>query len=300
MARHRLDGEELHMRHFKPHVEAKAVVLMLHGAIENGRIFHDSKGQKGLAPFLARAGYEVLVADLRGRGKSRPHVSRSSLYGQTEAILEDLTIMGKALTDLARGRPQHWIAHSWGGVLMSAHLLRFPERILSIESMTFFGSKRSISVQNREKFIAVDLVWNRAAKLATAIYGYLPARQLKMGSDDESRSSHAQSVVWVKEKTLWIDPKDGFDYGIAAEAIKLPRTLHLAGIKDAYLGHPVDVRRFAKECGQDESKVRVLSKKSGNLSDYGHIDMLTDPRASQDHFPLVLSWLSQSEANDHS
>ncbi|MBC7658729.1 MAG: alpha/beta fold hydrolase [Chitinophagaceae bacterium] len=286
------DGEEIHLRHFRPHQEARAVVLMIHGAIENGRIFYSKKGDKGFAPFLANAGFEVLVADLRGRGRSRPHVNRHSKFDQTDAICEDLTVMGKALTDIARGRPQHWVAHSWGGVLIAAHLLRFPERIPGIQSIVCFGTKRSISVQNLSKFVGVDVVWNRAAKLAAAVYGYLPAKKLGMGSDDESRASHAQSVLWVKSEKAWIDPIDHFDYGAAAETNKLPLTLHLAGARDAYLGHPVDVARFAKECRLPEDSVYLLSKTNGHLSDYGHIEMLTDPRAVDDHFPLVVSWLS--------
>ncbi len=59
---------------------------MLHGAVENGKIFYSDSG-RGLAPFLARRGFDVYVGDLRGRGESRPHISRSSRYGQTEAIM---------------------------------------------------------------------------------------------------------------------------------------------------------------------------------------------------------------------
>jgi len=49
-------------------------VLLLHGAIGNGRIFASKRGDKGLAIFLARHGYRTFVADLRGRGQSVPNL----------------------------------------------------------------------------------------------------------------------------------------------------------------------------------------------------------------------------------
>jgi predicted alpha/beta hydrolase len=285
------DGDELHLRHFRPKETAKAVLLLIHGAIENGRIFYSVKGDKGLAPYLAQNGFEVFVGDLRGRGGSRPHICRSSSYGQTEAILEDLTVMAEHCQQVANGRPQHWIAHSWGGVLIASHLLRFPERVGSVESLTFFGTKRSVAAINFKRFIGIDIVWNRAAKLATLIYGYLPGKKLKLGSDDETKLSHAHSVAWVKDCKNWIDPVDGFDYGAAARRVKLPRTLSLAGIDDAYLGNPKDVQRFLQECNVPTSTYLLLSKRNGQQKDYGHIDMLTAPEALSDHFPLVCNWL---------
>ncbi|RYZ54819.1 MAG: alpha/beta hydrolase [Proteobacteria bacterium] len=287
------EGDELHLRHFKPIDNTKGIIFLLHGAIENGRIFYSNNGDKGLAPFLAQSGFEVFVGDLRGRGKSRPHISASSSYGQTEAIVEDLRVMADHMSQVAAGRPQHWIAHSWGGVLLASHLLRFPERIKSIESLTFFGTKRSVAAINLKRFVGIDIVWNRASKLATLIYGYLPGKKLNLGSDDETKRSHAHSVAWVKNTREWIDPVDGFDYGAATRSIKLPRTLSLAGIKDAYLGNPKDVRRFLKECYLPDDSFLLLSKKNGNLKDYGHIDMLTATEALSDHFPLVCNWLTK-------
>ena len=49
-------------------------VLLLHGAIGNGRIFASKRGDKGLAIFLAKHGYRTFVADLRGRGRSVPNL----------------------------------------------------------------------------------------------------------------------------------------------------------------------------------------------------------------------------------
>jgi len=61
---------QLHVNMFlsqDPTSDQKQSVLLLHGAVENGFIFY-GKGQrtsKGLAPFLARNGFNVFVADFR-------------------------------------------------------------------------------------------------------------------------------------------------------------------------------------------------------------------------------------------
>src|SRR4030095_1841468 len=101
-------------------------VLLLHGSIENGRIFY-SKSGKGLGPYLAKNGFDVYVGDLRGRGGSTPPIGRDSSYGQTEAIVEDIPEMMNLLHEIRGNTPVHWIAHSWGGVLMASCLARFPE-----------------------------------------------------------------------------------------------------------------------------------------------------------------------------
>ena len=72
------DGQQLHLRHIwtKP---GGVPIFMLHGLIENGLIFYTEKG-KGLACYLAEQGFDVYVADLRGRGKSTPMIDHRSSF----------------------------------------------------------------------------------------------------------------------------------------------------------------------------------------------------------------------------
>jgi len=106
-------GAELHLRALEPGTPSREPVLMLHGSVENGRVFY-TPGGKGLGPFLARAGHPVYVLDQRGRGESRPHVARGHRYGQTETIVEDLPAAHAAVRSRHRDQRVHWLAHSWG------------------------------------------------------------------------------------------------------------------------------------------------------------------------------------------
>ena len=266
-------------------------VLMLHGAIENGRIFYSGSG-RGLAPYLARNGFDVYVADLRGRGKSRPAIDRSSRFGQTEAITEDIPACAEAIRRIRGPVPQHWVAHSWGGVLFSSVLARFPEYGRQVSSLVYFGSKRTIRIWNFHRILKAELVWKLLCPLACLIYGYLPAKRLRIGSDSETIKSYYQSAAWVRNDA-WIDSDDGFDYGAAIRKINLPPIWYIAAEQDQALGHPHDVRSFMESSGRQECRYTVLSRSSGNRHDYDHISMLTHPDAALDHFPEVLEWLRQ-------
>lgn len=289
----------IHVRHLVAQHRAanhpKTPVFMLHGAIENGKIFYTHSG-KGLASFLAKAGYDVYVIDTRGRGQSTPKIDRAAKHSQTDAITHDLPAVFDWVWQRHK-QPMHMIAHSWGGVLLSAMFARFPDLLSSVVSQTFFGTKRSVSVRNLEKLLKVDLFWNRLGPLIAKGFGYLPAKKLGIGSDDETQLTLAQSVAWVK-LGRWLDPQDGFDYHTACESITWPPTWHIAAIQDFALGHPVDVKRFMEESNQAaQGKYSILGKKHGNQHDYDHINMLTHPSAIQDHFPQVLRFMQDAEGS---
>lgn len=262
-------------------------VLMLHGSMENGRIFY-SKSMKGLAPYLAQQGFDVFAVDMSGRGKSKPPPRRSTEDNQTSAIKEEIPAFKTFVEDLKGDKAQHWIAHSWGGILMLAFVARFGGN--GIASMSFFGTKRRISVWHPERIFKVDIVWNIVGKLLASLYGYFPSKNLKIGSDNEPRHYHRQVVDWVY-KRKWIDLVDGFDYNAAFKKVVVPPTLYLAGKNDTFLGHPKDVQKLIKEVGGAQDKFVLLSKATGHLHDYDHINMLTHPDAVNDHFPLVVEWM---------
>ncbi|MGE3728150.1 MAG: alpha/beta fold hydrolase [Candidatus Sericytochromatia bacterium] len=289
-------GQRLHLRQIiRSDQESTTgpVIWCLHGAIENGKIFYSDSG-KGLACFLAQAGYQVYVCDLGGRGQSTPVISRQTRYSQTETILNELPAIHTYLQAKHPQAPLFWLAHSWGGVLFFAHLARLGKIPPHLAGVLCLGTKRQVKVLNWDRLIQIEGVWKRFAYLLTAIYGYLPARKWKLGSDSESRHSHHQSVCWVKPGP-WRDPEDQFDYEKALKELDLPPALFLTGVADTCLGHAQDVMTFMAELHHPTAEFKLVGKNQGFLHDYDHINLLTHHDAPQDHFIQLLNWLEQQE-----
>ncbi|MEX0810958.1 MAG: alpha/beta fold hydrolase [Chitinophagales bacterium] len=282
------DGEKLHLKRFYTD-EDKPAVFLLHGSIENGKIFY-SKSGKGLAPWLAKQGFDVFVGDIRGRGKSQPKISKHSKHGQWEIITIDIPVFLDKIRKIKGNVPVSAIAHSWGGVLLLAYIARHKNH--PIDKMVFFGSKRRISVFNKDRLIKIDLVWNFTGYIISLFKGYFPAVEYNIGADNESRKYFQELNHWIYCKK-WIDPRDGFDYNKALKSITTPPTLYLTGTDDRCLGHPTDVKLLMDEANNEGDQFHLLGKANGHKKDYGHIDTLTDPGAVEDIFPLVVGWLKK-------
>lgn len=278
---------QLHVRRLTSD-NAKTPVLMFHGTIENGRIFYTQSG-KGLAGYLAQHGFDVYVADYRGRGLSTPSVKDKNDHGYYDVITQDIPLLVKEIYNRTH-QAMHVICHSWGGVMFGSSFVRYPELHDKVLSTVKFGTKRQVTVWNLERLLKVDLFWKFAAPLMTKSSGYLDAKKLGVGADSEPRQAIVESIQWVK-KSQWVDPIDGFDYQSNAAKAPWPPTWHLTGVSDYSLGHQQDVQLFMQECQNPKASFTLLSKQNGNLKDYDHIDILTAKEAVKDHFPQVKDYL---------
>ncbi|MBQ4833741.1 alpha/beta fold hydrolase [Pseudoalteromonas sp. MMG010] len=284
-------GETLHLRCITSRKKSTlGVVFLLHGAVENGKIFY-THSNKGLAPFLAEQGYRCYVADLRGRGESKPAITKGDLHGQSEAITHDIPAFIHKINALEGKFPDYWVAHSWGGVLMNSVLARFPEYINTVKACAYFGSKRALYNNHPYKFLQANVIWYTLAPVIAKVCGYLPAKKLRWGSDNESTKSHWQSMQWAKQNA-WIDSDDGFNYGQALTKVSLAPILHIAAVNDKALAQPIDIKKFIEESGVGVQKMQIYGRKFGHSHDYDHITMLTHPQARKEQFCDVLQWFN--------
>jgi predicted alpha/beta hydrolase len=283
-------ADQLAVRYF-PSASGKGKgIVLIHGSVENGRIFY-SKSGKGLAPYLASQGYEVFVPDLRGRGESRPLINSESRFGNLDIIKHDFVLYEQLAKEYSDPSPLIWMGHSWGGVLIFQALFR--AFIQQPSAVVCWGTKRRISVLSLRRLVMVEGFWVTLSFLLKKRYGYLPAKNWGMGSDNESKATHAETLrlVWDKK---WIDPSDQWDYRSPRSYTKLPPALYLTGSHDHVLGHAKDVRIFMKECGYHPKELFLCGKDTGYTIDYNHISLLTHPLAGQELYPKVLSWLQRN------
>jgi predicted alpha/beta hydrolase len=279
---------KLHVRHILP-ADGKVSagkVLMIHGSIENGRIYYNEKG-RGLGCYLARQGFEVFIPDLRGRGLSAPAIGKGHTHAQFESVTEDLP---KLINHVAQNdEPIYCVTHSWGGTLLVATLLRHPELAAKVKAKVHFGVKRRIRVRNFERYFKIDLMWNTVAPIISRFVGYLPAVKLKMGADNEPHHQMKQVTRWFKEEQ-WVDI-DGFDYHHANAEVNLPPSWFIGSEADYTLGAESDINLFMNELKTQKTHFTKLGKANGNQFDYDHINVLTHKLAEDDHFPEVSAWL---------
>ncbi|MGI9293648.1 MAG: alpha/beta fold hydrolase, partial [Pseudomonadales bacterium] len=286
-------GPQLHLKRICENKRNPGTpVLMLHGLVEDGRIFYSQQG-KGLAYYLAQFGFDVFVADLRGKGKSWPLAGPKMRAGLHESINEDMPALIKAIVKKRGPQPQIWVSHGWGGVISSAYYARYGEELCPVQNMIYFGTRRYVLPGGLRKKLVLHTLWRRALKLCVGISGYLPARSLHLGTMNESARFYHDSVKWMFNPE-WQDTDGEFDYAAAARSRAMPPSLYFASTRDAIFGCPKDVRQFISEFGEHNGRLIVLSRTESNQHDYGHVAMLADPDAEQDHFPELLTWLKQT------
>jgi len=285
-----LQQYQLHLRKLTPLHISQAPVLMLHGAIENGRIFYSQHG-KGLGCYLADQGFTVYCADFAGRGLSKPAVGPAFNHSQHQLICQDIPALIQHLYQRHQQKI-HLICHSWGGVVLAASLARFPALLDKVQNNVFFGTKRRISVKSTAKTLQIDLLWNKVSPWLCKRYGYLPAKSWRFGADNEPAQFLLDTVHWINNPHF-VDPTDQFDYAKAAQQLQWPPSWFFAAVNDKILGHPDDVRLFMAESNLLDARFSLLGKAQGDALDYDHISMLTHPQAVQGHFQTLSDWLKQ-------
>lgn len=279
------------MHRFSPEGGMGLPVLLLHGSIENSRIFYSSSG-KGFAPFLAMNGFDVFVPDLPGKGKSTPKAGRNFDHSQQQFIDGDLDEYIAHIKTIHPAEKLRLGGHSWGGVLALAWYAKRGSA-QEIGPMVFFGTKRKLAARSLKRFVWVDLMWSAVGAIVTQLLGYLPAIRLKMGSDNEPASFYRETNTWVHADE-WLDLKTGEDLALKLQNKTLPPLLFFAGLHDTVLGHPKDVKRLIAETGSKSAKFMLLSKNNGNAKEYNHIDILTARTCPEDHFPMAAEWLKSA------
>ncbi len=290
------EAQQLHVRRFgDPDGQP---VLLLHGLLEDGSVYYSRTGQ-GLAHFLAQAGFDVFVPDLRGKGRSWPAIEQVDQYRLLDLLSVDLPAI---LETIERHNPQLqiWMGHAFGGVFLSALLARYPEFLKTVMARVYFGSCRVFEVVQPGPERWLDQMWRHMLQWWIQLKRFLPDPLTRYDPVYEHEAV-MQASLELFGSQQWIDPDDGFDYSQALFALQgLPPTLYFAsGQADGY-GCKRDVARFVRENGHHDARMVVLGKSGGNLHNYSHISMLTHPDAWRDHFPFMLRWLHQiSEPMSH-
>jgi pimeloyl-ACP methyl ester carboxylesterase len=291
-------------------------VLLCHGLGAN-RFSFDLGRDPSLAAYLAHAGFDVWVLELRGHGRSdRPGLFARRRFGWSfdDYLRFDLPAAIEKVQEVTGQRQLHVIGHSMGGMLFLSYCGNASE----VRSAITIGSSLDFS-RTGSDFVRL-LKWKWLAHALPALpVGLLTLMVTPCAGRIANR---------IEEFTMWfanVDPViTRLHYANTFHAISSPVLLQLSTLFEAgglrrwngtgsYLDQaacsrvptlfvaadrdrqcPVEACRRTYEClrqSSDAHRLVVCGQESGQQEHYGHFDLLIGKRAAEEVFPEIERWL---------
>lgn len=285
------DREQLHVRHFAGG-SRRCTVVLLHGLNEDGSLFFRSSD--ALAPQLVRAGFDVWVPDLRGKGRSWPAMTPESAaardYGFHAAVTEDLaTVFGQLRGDVP-DKPVFLVGHGVGGLLWLSFLARWPIVRELLRGIVLIGSATAVTpVTLRERF-EWQVRSGLYARWRMRREGLLPGRATGLGAAAEMPRYYEELRQLLAAG--WRDPQDHFDHAAQLREVPdWPPTLALAAERDAPWASVAAVQALQSSLPPHDGRLYVFPAASG-VRLLGPQGALAGGAGAGDVQGLVLDWLA--------
>ena len=264
------------------HEAARGVpVILLHGSFSNRRFWYSPKAI-GLGAHLARAGFDVWIAEMRGHGLS-PRNQQYKGNRVSDYARYDLPAIGAFVREQT-SQPPHWIGHSLGGTTLTAALGGQYLDEQHVASVALFGSQVS-RVYWPLKVPPVE--WG--GRLLLKRFAHISGSRLKRGPEDEPIGLVLESLRWHGLFGRFGDKQSDWWAGLAE--VKVP-VLAVSAEGDhqdpAWACH-----KLLKQFGSATREYLCLGRKSGFSDNFGHVEMLVSKPAQREVWPLVEHWLQQ-------
>lgn len=258
-------------------------VILLHGSFSNRRFWYSPRGL-GAGAYLARLGFDVWLAEMRGHGLSpRNRDYRNNRL--SDYARDDLPAIAAFVIE-QNGRPPHWIGHSMGGTTLAAALGGGYLTAEQVASVALFGSQVSRSYWPLK---IPPVVWLLRALLGR--FEHLSGPRLKRGPEDEPIGLVKEALNIHGLFGRFADAQRDWWGGLASVQAPL---LVVAGSND-----PQDpewaCRKLFDQFGSSQRTFLCLGRAQGFSEDYGHVDMLVSKAAQNEVWPLLARWLGDGD-----
>ncbi|SJZ40401.1 Serine aminopeptidase, S33 [Oceanospirillum multiglobuliferum] len=284
------------LRRFSPRSgETKGTVIMLHGLMQDSSIFLDEQGGGGLAYFLAEQGYDVFIAEWRGRDVNNNQLKREN-FGLRQLLTEDLPLIWRAVAKRRRHDRLFLVGFQFGCSLWSAFLVRNPQYASEVKGIIHFAPQRQLLAVGRLKVLRYQWLEQGLLKRLARLLGYTPTKALHLGRVNESADLYQDYLHW--QTADWKDAWDNFDYKTVAAGQYFPPSLYFVPLKQRWHGLEHDCRAFMFEQPYHNGRMIKLGAKVGNQQDYNLLDLCRSVQAEQDYYPLLLKWLKEISTAD--
>lgn len=256
-------------------------VILLHGSFSNRRFWYSPKGI-GMGAYLARAGFDVWIPEMRGHGLS----ARNEAYRHNcvaDYARYDLPAIAAFVAEQS-GQAPHWIGHSLGGTTLAAALGGHYLDARHVASVALFGSQVSRSFWPLK---VPPLQWG--ARLLLKRFEHFSGPRFKRGPEDEPMGVLMESMRWRGLFGRFGDKKDDWWAGLQHVTVPL---LCVAGSGD-HQDPEWACRELFEQFGSEHKTFLSLGRAHGFSEDFGHVQMLVSKAAQAQVWPQVVDWLNQ-------
>lgn len=267
------------------HGKGGVPVILLHGSFSNRRFWCSPRGV-GLGAMLAREGFDVWIAEMRGHGLS----PRNQAYNSNtvaDYARYDLPAIAAFVMEQTGGQKPHWIGHSLGGITLAAAIGGGYLSEHEAHSVTLFGAQVS-RVYWPLKLPPV--AWG--SRFVLKRLGMIPGRRLKRGPEDEPLGLALETLRWHQLFGRFGDADKDWWFGLSQAKVPL---LAVAGEGD-HQDPAWCCRKLAEQYGATPRYFLSLGKSAGFSHNFGHVDMLISKAAQEEVWPLVSHWLREQDS----
>ena len=147
-----------------------------------------------MAEYLAGLGHHCYIMEWRGHGASSLPTDQFNF--ETVATYDFAATFDYLLNELKLSN-LHCVTHSGGGACLTMFLIQNPQYIARINSISMFACQVYGAIVNPKNYFKII-----AAKLFTRLFGYIPAKKLKLGPINESHHTMNQWYQWNLHKNF--------------------------------------------------------------------------------------------------
>jgi len=256
-------------------------VILLHGSFSNRRFWYSPKCI-GFGPYLARAGFDVWIPEMRGHGLS-PRNQDYDRNRVADYARFDLPAIARFVVEQC-GQAPHWIGHSLGGITLAAALGGGYLEEGQAASVVLCGSQISRTYWPLK---LPPVAWS--GRFLLRRMGGLSGSRLKRGPEDEPLGLALETLRWYSLFGRFGE-KDN-DWWGGLQNVRVP-VLAVASDGD-YQDPAWACRQLLEQFGSEVREYLRLGKRHGFSEDFGHVEMLISKGAQREVWPLLRHWLEQ-------
>lgn len=273
----------------QPEIPLGRSVFMLHGLMGNAKSFYNHQTQAGLATYLAQAGYDVFLAELRGRDLTGAELKHLD-FGLKEALDVDLPALIEEFTRQNKQQPSFWLGQGLGSLLLTSYLAEHANSAQTPLGLIHFNPQTLSQAEGFKRKLWFNLVEQKGVNQLAKLLGYVPAIKLKLGTADEHLGFYQEAKNWLAK--FWQNTSTN-NYLQRLQQQDLPPSLYFAQQSKFNLNNANTARNFMFNLGEHNARLIKLGKKLGNQKNYKNQWLCLDPQAETDYYPLLLNWLGE-------